>query len=167
MNIRDAQAADLPAIVEIYNAAIPSRLSTADLEPITVESRQRWFQQYSPDQRPIWVLEADGAIAAWISLTSFYSGRPAYAATAEISIYIAPEHQRKGYGKLLVQRMIDTCPKLKVTTLLAMYFDHNQGSRRLFDSLGFQPAGHLSEIAVLDQEKRGLVIALRRVEEQV
>jgi L-amino acid N-acyltransferase YncA len=166
MNIRDAQAADLPAIIEIYNAAIPSRLSTADLEPVTVESRQRWFQQYSADQRPIWVLETDGAIAAWISLTSFYSGRPAYAATAEVSIYIAPKHQRKGYGKLLVQRMIDTCPKLKVTTLLAMYFDHNPGSRRLFESLGFQPAGHLPEIAVLDQEKRGLVIALRRVEGQ-
>ena len=165
MNIRDAQAADLPAIIEIYNAAIPSRLSTADLEPITVESRQQWFQQYSPDRRPIWVLETDGAIAAWITLTSFYSGRPAYAGTAEVSIYIAPEHQRKGYGKLLVQRMIDTCPKLKVTALLAMYFDHNPGSRRLFESLGFQPAGHLPEIAVLDQEKRGLVIALRQVEE--
>jgi L-amino acid N-acyltransferase YncA len=164
MNIRDAQAADLPAIVEIYNAAIPSRLSTADLEPVTVESRQQWFQQYSPDRRPIWVLESEGAIAAWISLTSFYRGRPAYDATAEISIYIAPNHQRQGYGKLLVQRMIDICPKLGVTTLLAMYFDHNTGSRKLFEGLGFQPMGHLPEIAVLDQVKRGLVIAVRRVE---
>jgi L-amino acid N-acyltransferase YncA len=164
MNIRDAEAADLPAIVEIYNAAIPSRLSTADLEPVTVESRRQWFQHYSPDRRPIWVLEVAGAIAAWISLTSFYSGRPAYAATAEVSIYIAPDHQRQGHGRLLVQRMIEVCPKLGVTTLLAMYFDHNTGSRKLFESLGFQPMGHLPEIAVLDQAKRGLVIAVRRVE---
>ncbi|HEY9642330.1 MAG TPA: N-acetyltransferase family protein [Coleofasciculaceae cyanobacterium] len=164
MNIRDAQEADLPAIVEIYNAAIPTRIATADLEPISVESRRDWFKQYHPDQRPLWVLEIDQAIAAWISLSSFYSGRPAYLATAEISIYIAPQHQRQGYGRLLVKQMIEACPRLGVTTLLAMYFDHNMGSRRLFESLGFQPQGHLTEIAVLDGQKRGLIIGVRRVE---
>ncbi|MBD3881162.1 N-acetyltransferase family protein [Phormidium tenue FACHB-886] len=165
MIIRDAQSSDLSAIVEIYNAAIPSRIATADLEPITVESRLQWFQQYTPDKRPLWVLEVEGKIAAWISLTSFYSGRPAYLATAEISIYIAPQHQRQGYGKLLVQKMIDACPQVGVTTLLAMYFDHNVGSRKLFDHFGFRPMGHLTDIAVLDGVKRGLIIAVRRVEQ--
>ncbi|NJR64833.1 MAG: N-acetyltransferase [Leptolyngbyaceae cyanobacterium CRU_2_3] len=164
MNIRDAQEFDLPAIVAIYNAAIPTRISTADLEPITVESRRAWFHQYNPQKRPLWVLEIDQKIAAWINLTSFYSGRPAYSATAEISIYIAPQYQRQGYGKLLVKHVIEACPRLGVTTLLAMYFDHNMGSRQLFESLGFQSAGHLSEIAVLDGQQRGLIIAIRRVE---
>jgi hypothetical protein len=30
MKIRDAVESDLPAIVEIYNAAIPGRMATAD-----------------------------------------------------------------------------------------------------------------------------------------
>lgn len=165
MNIRDAQASDLPAIVEIYNAAIPTRLSTADLEPVTVESRRAWFQQYHPERRPLWVLEIDQQIAAWISLNSFYGGRPAYNATAEISIYIRPQHQRQGYGKLLVQHMIKACPRLGVTTILAMYFDHNKGSQQLFEGLGFQPMGHLTEIAILDGQTRGLIIAALRVPE--
>jgi len=168
MNIRDAQESDLPAIVEIYNAAIPTRIATADLEPITVESRCAWFRQYNPDKRPLWVLEVDDAagqeIAAWISLTSFYSGRPAYLATAEISIYIAPQHQRQGYGRYLIKHLIEACPRLGVTTLLAMYFDHNIGSQRLFEGLGFQPQGHLTDIAVLDGQQRGLIIAALRVE---
>src|SRR5437773_2631091 len=37
MTVRDATEADLPAIVAIYNAAIPGRTATADLEPVTVE----------------------------------------------------------------------------------------------------------------------------------
>jgi len=37
MNIRDAVETD-PAIVATYNAAIPST-ATADLEPVSVESR--------------------------------------------------------------------------------------------------------------------------------
>ncbi len=168
MNIRDAQESDLPAIVEIYNAAIPTRIATADLEPITVESRYLWFRQYHPNKRPLWVLEvaneANSEIAAWISLTSFYAGRPAYSATAEISIYIAPQHQRRGYGRHLIKRLIESCPKLGVTTLLAMYFDHNIGSQRLFEGLGFQPQGHLTDIAVLDGQQRGLIIAALKVE---
>ena len=40
MTLRDATEADLPAIVEIYNATIPGRMVTADLEPVTVESRR-------------------------------------------------------------------------------------------------------------------------------
>jgi L-amino acid N-acyltransferase YncA len=163
MHIRDALESDLPAIIEIYNAAIPSRIATADLEPITVESRRAWFRQYNPDKRPLWVLEANDEIAAWLSLSSFYAGRPAYNATAEISIYIAPQHQRQGYGKYLVKQLIEVCPKLGVTTLLAMYFDHNLGSQRLFEGLGFQPQGHLPNIAVLDGQHRGLIIAALKV----
>lgn len=166
MNIRDAVWADLPAIVEIYNAAIPGRLATADLEPIAVESRRAWFEEHRPDFRPIWVLEVEGAIAAWVSLTSFYAGRPAYNATAEISIYISPRHQRCGYGSKLVQYTIDRCPDLGVTTLLSMYFDHNQPSRRLFEKFGFEAMGHLTDIAQLDGKSRGLIIAGLRIPHQ-
>ena len=39
IQIRDATEADLPAIVDIHNAAIASRISTAQLEPVTIESQ--------------------------------------------------------------------------------------------------------------------------------
>jgi L-amino acid N-acyltransferase YncA len=162
VNIRLAIATDLPAVIEIYNAAIPTRIATADTEPITVESRQEWFAKHRGN-RPLWVLEVEGKIAAWLGLTSFYGGRPAYDGTAEVSIYIAPQHQRQGYGSVLLQWAIDQCAGLGVTTLLAMYFDHNVGSQRLFKAFGFEPMGHLPEIAVLDGTKRGLIIAGKRI----
>lgn len=163
IQIRDALPTDLPAIVAIYNAAIPSRTATADLDPITVESRQAWFARHNPSSRPLWVLEVDQQVVAWIGLSSFYSGRPAYNATAEISIYLDPQHQGQGYGSQLVSRMIQQAPQLGVTTFLAMYFDHNEASRRLFDRFQFQSVGHLPDIADLDGIKRGLVIAALKV----
>lgn len=39
MKQRDATEHDLPAIVEIYNAAVATRMATAQLEPVTVEER--------------------------------------------------------------------------------------------------------------------------------
>jgi len=38
--IRTALESDLPAIVEIYNSTVPSRMVTADTEPVSVESRK-------------------------------------------------------------------------------------------------------------------------------
>ena len=38
MKIRNAEARDLTVIVEIYNASIPSRIATGDLELISMES---------------------------------------------------------------------------------------------------------------------------------
>jgi L-amino acid N-acyltransferase YncA len=39
VNLRDADEADLPVIVEIYNSTVPTRMVTADTEPVSIESR--------------------------------------------------------------------------------------------------------------------------------
>ncbi len=163
MHIRDATEADLPAIVEIYNQSIPGGTSTADTAPIAVADRTEWFRKFDSVKRPIWVAEIDGEIVAWIGLTSFYAGRPAYDATAEVSTYIATGYQRKGIGTALKKRMIEACPKLGVTTLLSFYFDHNDATRKMNDALGFVPMGHLTEIAVVQGVKRGLVISALKI----
>lgn len=163
LKIRVAIESDLPAIVDIYNAAIPTRLATADLDPIAVDDRRAWFAEHSPDFRPLWVLEINQDIAAWIALNSFYGGRAAYNATAEVSIYIAPSYQRRGYGSLLMKHVIGECDRLKITALLAFCFDHNASSIRLFERFGFVQQGHLPEIAVLDGEKRGLSILMLKL----
>lgn len=163
IHVRDATAADLPAIVDIYNQSIPGGWSTADTAPVAVADRVEWFRKFSPDKRPIWVAEMDGRVVAWISLSSFYAGRPAYDATAEVSMYIATAYQRRGIGRFLKRRMIGHCPRLGVTTLLSMHFDHNEATRRINESMGFQTVGHLTDIAVIQGQKRGLVISALRI----
>jgi phosphinothricin acetyltransferase len=161
--IRNATKADLPAIVDIYNQSIPGGWSTADTRPITVAERVEWFQKFDPAKRPIWVAELDGQVVATAYLSSFYGGRPAYDATAEISVYIAVAYQRRGIGRRLKQWVIEQCPALGVTTLLSMHFDHNEATRRINESLGFQQMGHITEIALVQGQKRGLVIWALRI----
>lgn len=160
--IRDARDTDLPEIVAIYNAAIPGRMATADLEPVSVASREAWFNQHNMRDRPIWVMEVDRAIAGWLSFQSFY-GRPAYLATAEISIYVAPTYQRCGVGRQLLSRAIDHSPSLGLKTLLGFIFAHNQPSLQLFGSFGFQRWGYLPLVAELDSAERDLIIMGKRI----
>ncbi|MGB3403577.1 MAG: N-acetyltransferase family protein [Microcoleaceae cyanobacterium] len=157
MNIRDAVMTDLPAIVEIYNASVPGRMATADLEPISVESRLQWYEEHSPNSRPILVLEIEDKIVGWLSFQSFY-GRPAYQATAELSIYIRPGYQGQGIGKTLLTEAIQRSPQLGLKTLMAFIFAHNIPSIKLFKKFGFQQWGHLPRIAQLDEREQDLAI---------
>ena len=163
LHIRHATEADLPAIVDIYNQSIPAGWSTADTQPIAVADRVEWFRKFDPARRPIWVAEMDGAVVAVSYLSSFYGGRPAYDATAEISLYIASAYQRRGIGRRFKEWVIEQCPRLGVTTLLSMHFDHNEATRRINESLGFRQMGHLTEIALVRGRKRGLVISALRI----
>jgi phosphinothricin acetyltransferase len=166
MIIRHATETDLPTIVAIYNAAIPSRMATADLQPVSVESRLAWFRGRSPSQRPLWIIEVEGVTAGWLSFQSFY-GRPAYHATAEISIYIAPAFHRRGLGRQLLRQAIQHSPNLGLKTLVSFIFAHNDPSLQLFATFGFQPWGHLPKIAELDGVERDLIIMGLRVGEPV
>ncbi|MEN9632997.1 MAG: hypothetical protein RL077_1401 [Verrucomicrobiota bacterium] len=161
--LRDATAADLPAIVGIYNATIPSRLVTADLEPVTVAARQPWFDAHQQPARPLWVLvHASGNVAAWLSFDSFYA-RAAYDGTAMIALYVASTHQRQGLGRHLLEHAVSRAPALGLHTLLGYIFGHNEPSLRLFQGHGFTRWGTLPRVAVLDAQERDLVIVGRRV----
>jgi len=158
MNLRDASESDLPVIVQIYNAAIPNRLATADLHPVTVESRLPWFREHTPESRPVWVMEDEGTIVGWLSFQTFYYGRPAYHHTAELSIYVAPTHHRCGVGRKLLEAALLKSPALGIKTLIGCIFAHNQPSLCLFENMGFQRWGHLPLVADLDGTERDLVI---------
>lgn len=161
--IADAERDDLPSIVEIYNSTVAGRVVTADLEPVTVQSREKWFNEHSPDFRPLWVMKAEnGDMMAWLSYQSFY-GRPAYNATAEISIYIAENYRGHGLGTVLIDRAIQECPRLGLRTLLGFVFGHNEPSLGLLTKFGFERWAHLPRVAELDGIERDLIILGKRV----
>ena len=160
---RDATLNDLPKIVEIYNSTISSRMVTADTEPVTVESRTKWFSEHTSDKRPLWIAEDQNRnILGWISFQSFY-GRSAYNFTAEISIYLDSGQRGKGFGKQLLRYSIGSAKQLEIKTLLGFLFAHNEPSLKLFKHFGFEEWATLPNIAVLDGVERSLKILGKRI----
>jgi phosphinothricin acetyltransferase len=153
---------DLAQIVEIYNATIPSRQVTADTEPVSVESRVGWFEDHKPGFRPLWVVEVEGRIAAWLSFSSFY-GRPAYNKTVELSVYVHASFRNRGLGSYLLAQALRQAPSIGVNTLLGFIFGHNEPSLRLFENFHFTRWGELPKVATLDGIERDVVIVGRRV----
>lgn len=157
MLIRDAVDTDLAAIVAIYNAAIPGRLATADTEPVSVESRRAWLLERDTARLPLWIAERAGRVVGWLSFGKFY-GRPAYAATAEVSIYVDPGATREGVATRLMERACARAAGLGLSTFLGFVFAHNERSLALCRKFGFETWGHLARVAVLDGVERDLLI---------
>jgi phosphinothricin acetyltransferase len=157
MIIRDAVEADLPAIVEIYNATVPTHMVTAELEPTTVEARLPWFHEHSPDQYPFWVGESEGRVIGWLDFKKFLP-RSAYRGTAEISVYVDKKFRRRGVARELLEKAIAIAPSLEITALIGLIFGHNEASLKLFERLGFERWGFLPGIAQLDGVQRDLVM---------
>jgi L-amino acid N-acyltransferase YncA len=162
MRIRDAREADLPAIIEIYNAAIATRIATAQLEPVTLESRRTWLKEHSADRHPFWVLEMGGKIAGWLTLKPFLP-RGAYRGTNEISVYVDEKFRRRGVARALLQQAIARAPSLEIRVIVGLIFAHNEPSLKCFAQLGFEKWGALQGIARLDDDERDLIIVGRHV----
>jgi len=135
---------------------------SADTEPVSIASRMKWLEGHSPDKRPLWIVENERTIIGWVSFQSFY-GRPAYDATAEISIYLDEKMRGKGLGKKVLQHVTEKSPSFGIKTLLGFIFSHNEPSLKLFRQFGFEDWALLPNIAVLDGTERSLVIVGKRL----
>jgi L-amino acid N-acyltransferase YncA len=160
--IRDALESDLPAIIDIYNATVPTRMVTAELEPTTVEARLPWFREHSPDQYPFWVAESDGHVIGWLDFKRF-NPRCAYRGTAEISVYVHEKFRRQGVARCLLEKAMARAPSLGINAIVGLIFGHNQPSLKLFERLGFERWGLLPRVARLDGVERDLAILGRHV----
>ena len=69
--IRLAVVEDVPAIAEIYNQAIALNSATADISPVSEDSRRTWLAEHSADTHPVFVAEHRDAVMGYCSLSRY------------------------------------------------------------------------------------------------
>ena len=162
IKIRDATDADLPAIVAIYNAAIATRISTAQLTPVTVAERRDWLREHSPDRHPFWVADLEDEVAGWLTIKPFIP-RCAYDGAVELSVYVGEKFRRRGIARALLETAIARGHSLGITAMIGLIFAHNEASLKLFERFRFERWGFLPRVAQMDEVQRDLVILGRHV----
>lgn len=145
--IRIASEQDLAAIVAIYNQAVQAKYQTADLEEWSVEQKQTWLQDHTPESYPIFVLEKDNIIAGWASITPYRKGRQALLRTVEISYYIHQDFRRQGIATRLVSHTLQQCKAMGFKVVFAVIIDRNVASINLLKNFGFENWGYLPQVA--------------------
>ena len=161
LTVRTACDGDLPAITAITNAGIVTRVATAQLEPFDVENRRAWLHGHDA-RHPVWVAHGAHGVVGWLSVTP-WSDRAAYDATAELSVYVAPQHHRRGVGAALLGHALAQAPSLGIELCVARIFAHNLASLRLFERFAFERWGVMPGVARVEGMLRDVVILGRRL----
>src|SRR5581483_6795736 len=143
--VRRAVRQDVPAILEIYNDAVLHTTASADYAPRSLESRYEWFDEHEREGYPIFVaVNAAGEVVGWSSL-SRYKERFGYRFSTENSIYIHPDWQGRGVGKLLMPPLIDAARDMGMHAILAGISGDNEASLKLHAAFGFEKVAHFKE----------------------
>ncbi len=154
MQIRLATEKDLEAINNIYNQVIPYEMSTADMEPYTMDERVQWYKAYDRTRYPVFVADTGNKVAGYFSFSPYRPRRLAMRYTAEISYFIDEEYRKKGIGSSLMEYSINKAPGYKFKTLIAILLTHNEASIRLLEKFGFKEWGRMPGVADFNGRER-------------
>jgi phosphinothricin acetyltransferase len=144
--VRDSLEADLPAITAIYAHAVRTGTASFEYEPPEVAEMTRRRAEVLGKGFPYLVAEQDGAVVGY-AYANTYRARPAYRFSVEDSIYIAPDRQGRGIGRLLLSTLLQRCEALGLRLVIAVIGDSaTLSSIRLHASCGFTQAGVLPNV---------------------
>jgi phosphinothricin acetyltransferase len=145
MHLRPAQRPDLVRLTEIYNHYVVSSHATFDVEPFTETTRSPWFETFDGGRYQCWVVETDRGIAGY-ACSQPLKPKAAYQTSVEVSVYLDPESQGSGLGRVLYERLIPALEAEDLHRAYALIAQPNEPSMGLHAAFGFRPVSHLTEV---------------------
>lgn len=139
LEIRDAEARDAPALLDIYRPFITDTAVSFEEEPPMVADFAARIA--SAQTRWAWlVAEKDGEIAGYAYASAFRT-RAAYRFTAETSAYVHPKHRGRGVAGALYRRLFEVLIAKGFCNAYAGIAMPNDASVAFHRALGFTPVG--------------------------
>jgi phosphinothricin acetyltransferase len=146
VSIRPAGLDDIPAITRIYDHAVAQGTASFELEPPDQAEMARRMRALLDGGFPYLAAEIDGALAGY-AYAGHYRTRPAYRFSVEDSIYIAPQAQRRGVGRALLDRLIVESESRGFRQMIAVIGDSAQtASIALHRAAGFRMVGTIENV---------------------
>jgi phosphinothricin acetyltransferase len=143
--IRDATAADLQGLVDIYNDVIATSTAVFSAQPVALEERRQWWQARVAQGYPVLVATDAQGIAGFATFGDFRSW-PGYRYTVEHSVHIRSDRRGQGLGTQLINALLPIAAAAGKHVMVAGIDAANTGSIRLHERLGFQRVGYLPQV---------------------
>lgn len=130
-------------MAQIYAHAVTHGTGTFELEPPLPAEIERRHSEVTGKGLPWLVAQAEGEILGYAYANAFRP-RPAYRYFLEDSIYLRPEAQGRGIGRLLLAELVARCGALGARQMLAVIGDSsNDASIGVHAACGFERCGTL------------------------
>ncbi|WP_290688870.1 MULTISPECIES: GNAT family N-acetyltransferase [unclassified Haematobacter] len=163
MILREATAADLPRLAEIYNDILATTDAIWNDAPVDAENRAQWLAARRTQGYPVLVAEEEGRVLGYASFGDFrpFSG---YRLTVEHSVHLAPEARGRGVGRMLMQALIEAAREAGKHVMVGAIGASNAASIALHEKLGFTHVGMMPEVGVRQGRWLDLVLMQLRLD---
>ena len=139
--IRPSTAADVPALAAIYTHHVLHGTGTFELESPDDAEMARRRDDVLAKGLP-WLVAQQGARVLGYAYANHFKPRRAYRFCLEDSVYLAPEAQGQGLGRLLLAELMARCEAAGTRQMIAIIGDSaNLGSIGVHRTLGFEHVG--------------------------
>jgi L-amino acid N-acyltransferase len=155
--IRPATADDMPQINDIVNWYIRETTVNWSWEERSFQEAMEWFESHKPPYHPVYVVEEEGAILAYGSLSHFRA-KAGYWPVAENSVYARHDCKGLGLGTALMKQLIEDAKASGLWVITAWISDDNPESVRFHEKLGFRHTGTMPGVGEKFGRKLGVVI---------
>ena len=143
MSVRVAQEADAGAIAAIYATyVLDTAISFEEEPPSDIEMASRLAATLPT--HPFLVFEEAGRVVGY-AYASTHMPRAAYRWSANVSVYAAPDHHRRGVGRALYADLLATLRRQGFHSLFAGITLPNENSVGLHEAMGFVHLGTYRE----------------------
>lgn len=139
MKIRLAGPGDAPAILAIYEPIVRESSISFEYEPPTAEEMRRRIAS-TLERCPWLVCEADGTVAGY-AYAGIHRERAAYQWSVETSVYVHPDHRRRGVARGLYMALLAALRAQGFANALAGITLPNPASVGFHESCGFEWIG--------------------------
>lgn len=146
LKVRKATLEDAAALVEIYGHYVresPATFETEVPSPADFRGRMQDVMRSFP-----WLVSEtdDGRQITGYAYANTWKIRAAYRWSLEATVYVHPEFQRRGVGRLLYGELLPQLRAAGVYNLIAGITIPNDGSIGLHESFGFKPVARFPEV---------------------
>jgi len=135
---------DLPAVLDIYNHYIVTATVTFDPGPISPKTLRTRIC-IGHDLYKAYVIHHMGEIAGFCFLNQF-NEHESYNRTAELGLYLKPQHARRGLGTKAVGHLEQVAAAKGLKVLTASISGENESSLALFRKLRWEECAHFRRV---------------------
>jgi L-amino acid N-acyltransferase YncA len=144
VQVRASTQEDASAIAAIYAPHVLHGTASFEVEAPSAEEILQRRAAVLELGLPYLVAEIGGEVAGY-AYAGRFRPRAAYRFTVENSVYVAPQFQRRGVARLLLQQLIERCTTAGMREMIAVIADPSlsTASIALHRSFGFNEVGVL------------------------
>ncbi|KUL20272.1 GNAT family N-acetyltransferase [Chlorobium limicola] len=134
---------DGPEVLDIFNFYADRSFAAYSLTPLPDEMASMFLEL--SNGYPAFVARDENGKAVGFGMLRPYSPMPAFAGTAEITLFLRDGYTGQGIGKVILDHLVEQAAEMGLVSILASISSLNEGSIRFHLRNGFQECGRFRD----------------------